>query len=580
MKNPEHEMQRLLRSTTGGTLPEYATLCAFVIVGSLIAITSFGKDVRSYFDVSASLMEDPANGGEGGTSFVLGPPPERDTEVFIPYGYGDGRNFLYGTIYPDSLTLDGTYDGVAGSSGGDIMHGTNGGEIFVGGLGSDMATGGGGPDTYVFSPGDGVDWIDETNGDSSKDTLDVRGFSADDVTARRNGGDEELVLSFPGGDRLHLTGYFGSFEFDPQFEETIFSDRTLTTTQEFRDFVSDKQKSSGSVYGTRRNENYRHSVAADGSYAIYDDHYLADVDRGRLTFEDVSRADVTFANAFSTESDDLVITAADGDQVRIIDQLRIRQEWGVSEIAFLGDGLDVLDTTDIYTKSFEDMKAQGGRVEATRYAERLAHDMATDGSYTLENNHYLGDPLEDFHILNAGVDDVAFEFVGGSSSDFRMTFVDGDVVFIERGFNDPSSSNDEGIADIIFEGDPTTAADDLHLDLAAVTAKAIADMKPSGYVRGAQGSETLVYTTSDPASFTYYPGYGSDSYVDTLDLSAFNDTDATFRPDGNDLYVELPGGRSIFIEKHFLYNQSVERMIFNGGSLILDEAAINARAGR
>jgi len=69
---------------------------------------------------------------------------------------------------------------VNGTSGADTLVGTSGADIITGGLGADKLTGAGGDDVFVFSKGDGFDWIsDFTHGG---DTLKMVGMTQSDIS--------------------------------------------------------------------------------------------------------------------------------------------------------------------------------------------------------------------------------------------------------------------------------------------------------------------------------------------------------------------------------------------------------------
>jgi len=543
------------------------------------AVRGFGGDVASYYSVTASIMKNPdVLQGEGVTFYVAGPPPAPQMSG-IPYGYASAGEFLYGTPYPDAMNVPSSYAGVFGGDSDDLIQGTSASQIHIGGLGADDISGGAGGDTYVIAPGDGIDWIDETNGDTSIDTLDMREIPLSRISATKT--DENLELKSDTGDGVRLVGYFRPFEEDAHFESARFSDVTIGTPQDFRNMVADRQKGSGNVFGTKQREDFEHTISRDGSYVIHDDHSGSSIPRGVLTFTDGSVGDVRFKNEISTSQNDLVIQEQGGDSIRIKDQHSLAQDTGVLTIAFSSGGVAQLDLQGIRSKAADDMKLDG-YVKSTRWTERLFHDALVDKSYTIDNDHAQGDPLETFEILGASPSDVRFEYTGAASaSDFRMHFADGSIVTILKGFEDPSASNSYGIAGVKFANDPAIASDDVAMSIADITAKVVADNKPLGYIRGSQAGETIVYVPGDP-SLTYYPGYGPDSYVDTIDMSAYVYSEVIITKKFNHLRVTLPTGQIIDIKKHYLNNSSVEQMIFSdgaGGTTVLNKDQINAAAG-
>jgi Flp pilus assembly pilin Flp len=553
------------KNRDGGTLPEYAILLALIMLVAIATVAVFGRNISTYFTVTAQKLEDPYSGGTS-YRFVHGNPVSEGRPANDPFGHNpsDG-NFLYGTEYNDFLRTDGLYDGVYGLAGADIIEGSSASEIFVSGTGTDWVKGRGGADTYSYAPGDGTLYIDESGGDASADILNMPMTAMSSLAGARSG--DDLHLNLDDGGRIVIQHWFQNFRYEPQLDGANFSDTTISTREGFRDFAVNAQKSSGNVYGTKLVENYSHTVATDGSYTIHEDHYLAQTGRDQLTFTDISPDHAKFKNINATGKSDLVITAGQ-DVITIRNQNAPRQEKGVSQITFEGDaetGPVVLDITDIRTKAVNDQKSSGS-VLATRYTERLVHNAATDGSYTLDNDHYLGDPLETFEILNALPDDVKFRQTGSNSgTSFEITFPGSNVVLIEDGFTNPSSSNYRGVKDILFLGDPNTSSDDVRMDLDAITVKSIEDQRPSGFIRGSQGSETFVYTPAD-IDIEYYAGYASDSYVDTLDLRAYNLSETAFSVRYGTMTIDFITGQELAVIYQFSGYRGFERILIGDGS--------------
>lgn len=575
MKTPPFKKQH----DHGASMVEYGFLVGVIVLGSIGAVATFGDNVKSYFLGTADILDHAKmiGGGVGGLTFVYGD-PLADEIPNDPFEYlGGGGNFLMGTRYPDGLALDGTYDGVFALSGGDALEGSKYGEIFVGGPGDDVINGGKGGDTYSYSPGDGNDYIDESGGDSSTDTLNMPGISLAGLTVSRVG--DSAVLSFAEGGSVSIIDYFGNFAYDTQFEKSVFADASLDSDQDFRDMIADKMKLTGNVYGTKLIENFTHTVSADGSYTIVNDHYLAPSDPGTLTFTDINPSDASFI----VKSDqDLEIVTPDGDTVLIDDQVDSREDEGVSFIDFTGtEGSASLNRRAILDKAADDAKATG-YVLATGHVETLFHDMLADGSYTLKNDQYQN-PLENFEIRNATPDQVSFRFTGfgQAHTDFEMTFEDGDVVLVLDAYDRTKADYDEGIADILFVGDPSSPSDDILMDRAAIAAKAIADQIPSGQVRGADFGETLVYLPSYP-NIDYYAGYGDSSFTDTLDLTAYELSSTTFVKEYyKDLVITLSTGQIVDVEDYFDNDNNIEEILIGdgaGGVVTLDRSAVEARA--
>ncbi|MEW8350914.1 MAG: calcium-binding protein [Candidatus Thiodiazotropha taylori] len=122
------------------------------------------------------------------------PPPDQDPVTLVGDDWSDQ---LYGGSADDSLSGAGGYDQLYGRAGDDILRG---------GRGPDLLEGGDGNDTYLYSPGDGLDIIDNQDNDGGVDVLRFEaGISPDDVTLTRDR--NNLVLTFPGGG-VSVISYF------------------------------------------------------------------------------------------------------------------------------------------------------------------------------------------------------------------------------------------------------------------------------------------------------------------------------------------------------------------------------------
>lgn len=559
--------KNFLKSTTvltqnkGASMVEYGLILAAVAFVSVTSVVVFGQNVSTYFSKSAEYLEDPEGFSSGEITFVYADP----VPLVIPediFGHGPG-NYLYGTPYSDFLENDGSYDGIYGLATSDIMRGNSNSEIFVGGLGDDRISGYKGADTYSYARGDGIDIIDERGGDSSTDTLQFLDVNSTDVTGTRQ--EQNLIMDFGQGDGMVIQGYFENFEYDAHFERVEFADKTLTSVQEFRDFVADIQKSSGIVKGTKQNENYTHTVATDGSYSLDDDHYLAPVGLGTFTFTDANVDDVIIRRV--PGGSDYEMTTSDGDIIRVIqfDYVNANRK-GFSSLVFQDA---TLDQYDIRSKAFQDQQAAGtSSFVASSFEERLVHDMLEDGSYTFKNDNYSGVTLERFEIENANVSDLTLEFMGGLSSvtDFKITFSDGDEVIIDGAFyiSYPTWQR-RGISAIDVLGDPSTSADDVALELEDIVAKVHADQKPTGFVRGLNGPETFVYNLGDP-NVSYYAGYGN--HTDIVDLTDFAQSDVSSYSRerySRDLRIEFTNGQVLVIQNQTFSTGRVEELHFSDG---------------
>lgn len=112
-----------------------------------------------------------------------------------------------------------------GQAGNDLLLGSDGDDILNGGTGNDILYGGDGNDTYVFSLGDGMDTIVETQGGTGSDTLQFgSGILASDLEISVDG--DKLVFAHTNGrDRISIANWFGSLAGDTHRLDTLkFSD--------------------------------------------------------------------------------------------------------------------------------------------------------------------------------------------------------------------------------------------------------------------------------------------------------------------------------------------------------------------
>ena len=121
-------------------------------------------------------------------------------EALAATATGEG-DFLIGTDGADTLQGLGGVDQLAGMEGSDtliggadndILNGGEGNDTLAGGTGDDILSGGGGDDTYLYNPGDGLDFITETGG---TDTLRFgAGILPGNITFTKSGPDITLVI--------------------------------------------------------------------------------------------------------------------------------------------------------------------------------------------------------------------------------------------------------------------------------------------------------------------------------------------------------------------------------------------------
>ncbi|MCA2410802.1 calcium-binding protein [Rhizobium leguminosarum] len=113
---------------------------------------------------------------------------------------------------------------ITGTAGDDTLTGTSGADTFIGGLGDDRMLGGQGADVYVYTSGDGTDYIDdEANEPNAVDTLRFTDINASDISATRNGVNLDITV-LATGDVITLDEQWYSDAAYWGFEKIEFAD--------------------------------------------------------------------------------------------------------------------------------------------------------------------------------------------------------------------------------------------------------------------------------------------------------------------------------------------------------------------
>ena len=126
---------------------------------------------------------------------------------------GKEHDILDGGIGNDILTGGDGSDILRGGDGNDTLYGdsgekADGADILEGGAGNDTLNGGGMGDMYVFNRGDGMDTIQDSGADGSRNTI-VFKFAASEVRkVSRNGVD--LVIEFGSTDSVTVQGFYAT----------------------------------------------------------------------------------------------------------------------------------------------------------------------------------------------------------------------------------------------------------------------------------------------------------------------------------------------------------------------------------
>ncbi|MBI3140800.1 MAG: putative Ig domain-containing protein, partial [Rhodocyclales bacterium] len=177
----------------------------------------YGGDGRDWLEGNAG--DDLLEGGEGDDTLVAGAGNDRlaggrGADLMVG---GEGDDELDGGADNDELQGGDGGDRLTGGGGGDALFGETGDDFLEGGAGSDELIGGEGNDTYRYEAADGVDLIDDTQGNNA-----LRlggGLDVSDVSLfRANSEGQDLLLKFSETDEIYIVnGFLGAinrFEFE------------------------------------------------------------------------------------------------------------------------------------------------------------------------------------------------------------------------------------------------------------------------------------------------------------------------------------------------------------------------------
>ena len=136
------------------------------------------------------------------------------------------RTAVTGTNGADSLSGRDGDDNLYGLSGNDTLNGEDGDDKLVGGLGNDTLKGGNGNDLYVWSTGDGNDFIDDnSNSFNETDTLRLTDVEQSEAVLSISGND--LIIDI-GTESLRVDDRFADATKNKGVEVIAYSDGVIT----------------------------------------------------------------------------------------------------------------------------------------------------------------------------------------------------------------------------------------------------------------------------------------------------------------------------------------------------------------
>ncbi|MBY5646346.1 calcium-binding protein [Rhizobium leguminosarum] len=517
--------------------------------------------------------------------------------------------FADGSSWDRSVIMAAESGEITGTSGNDTLNGTSSDDVFNGGLGDDRLYGAGGTDVYVYSSGDGSDYLDdEATEPNSVDTLRFTDINASDISVARNGVNLDITV-LATGDVITIdeqwydeTGYWG-------FEKIEFADGSFWNRS---DIMAIGASPGGLITGTAGNDTLSGTSGADTFVGGQgDDHMLggrgADVyvytsgdgtdyidDEANepesvdtLRFTDINASDISAAR--NGVNLDITILAT-GDVITLDEQwYSDAAYWGFEKIEF-ADGYSW--NREVLMNITNTVAPMIGTIGSDSLLGTAGEDVI---SGLAGDDQLQGGNGSDRIDGGAGSDVAAFEY---DLSAYTISVADGRVVVVNGSFTDTITNVEKlqfsdlsvsvgADASLTYSG---TAGDD------TITGTTGHDtIKGSGgndVLNGSLGDDSLYGGVGDDlldgleGNDTYYysAGDGNDTIsdeaialgdTDVLRFTDLNIGDLTISRSGEDLFIAVNAtGHVITINTQY-YNEgqgwSLETLEFaDGTSLALD----------
>lgn len=273
----------------------------------------------------------------------------------------DKVQFADGTLWDRAQITAASW--VRGTSGNDTLSG--GGDLtFVGGGGNDRFNTGQGSNSYVYSLGDGSDYIDDDTGSTTDiDTLKFTNLNSGDVTLSRAGSNAVVTVNSTGStitldeQFYSATNYWGMERI--QFADgTIWDRDQILAASWIRGTAGDDTLSGGgnvTFYGGGGNDRINTGSGSntfvyglgDGTDYI-DDESGSTTDVDTLKFTNLNASDVTFTRSGSNA---VVTVNSTGNTITLDEQFYSTSSyWGIERVQF-ADGT-VWDRSQVQSASW------------------------------------------------------------------------------------------------------------------------------------------------------------------------------------------------------------------------------------
>ncbi|KQM32530.1 hypothetical protein ASE62_13140 [Rhizobium sp. Leaf202] len=573
---------------------------------------------RNGSDLTITIADSTAGTGDGGSIIM------KDT---LNTSYNQGVEeivFADGTVWARADMLA-RVAYIAGTDGNDTITGTTGSDSqIMAGKGNDVLKGLTGSDTYIYSSGDGSDYIDDESGSTSDvDILKLTDLNVGDLTFSRVGSHAKITVSST-GHVITLDEQFYSDSSNWGIEKIEFANGTVWDRAQIKEAAIPwiiGTDGNDTLPGTSLNDFFSGGLgddrfnsgagsdtyvyaSGDGSDYIDDESgSTSDVDVLKLT--DLNVGDLTFSRIGSHAK---ITVSSTGHVITLDEQFYSdTSNWGIEKIEF-ADGT-VWDRAQIKTASISRINGTTGNDTLSgtslndvfngglgddRFNSGAGSDTyiyaSGDGSDYIDDESGSTSDVDILKLTDLNVGDLTFSRVGSHA---KITINStGHVITLDEQFY--SDTSNWGIEKIEFADG--TVWDRAQIKTASISringttgndtlsGTSLNDFFSGGLgddrFNSGAGSDTYIYASGDGSDYIDDES-GSTSDVDVLKLTDLNVSDLTFSRVGSHAKITINStGHVITLDEQFYSDSSnwgIEKIEFADGT-VWDRAQIKSAA--
>ncbi len=468
---------------------------------------------------------------------------------------GVGNDTLFGEAGNDLLYGGDGNDGMNGGAGNDLLDGGKGNDSLYGGVGNDV-------DTYVFAIGHGTDIVNDTDDTTAVDVLDFSSLSS-----------SKAVFTKVGTDLL-ISGYAGAA--DKVTVKQYFDTAVKASNKQFKfsDKVFDLASFQTGIIliltsGTEGNDSISGTIYKDVINGLAGDDYI-NGGNGNDTLLGGAGNDTLLGgsgnDSLNGGSGNDILNGGVGKDSIYGGQGNDSDTYVFS----IGYGADTLSDTDDIS-AVDTLQITNINRAAAKFL-RSGDDLVVSGygggndsviiKQYFDNNAYAHNKQFQFKDMTLGLSyfqtvSLSFGLKGNTENNILSGSRVADVINGLEG-NDVLHGNDGN--DTLF-GD---AGNDTLFGGAGNDS--LSAGQGNDVMNGGLGSDTLYGGVGNDAdTYLFYKGFGSDTVIDTDDVSAvdtlrfvsINSTAATFTKSGNDLVISGYGTATDKVTVKQFYDTSV-----------------------